>query len=179
MKFIEIKKFGRIRTVVYLFGKRVLSISNNKNYKKIYAKRFAGLTKEEKRYILEYQFERALGYKLDLDHPKSFNEKLQWLKLNYRNPLITKCADKYQIREYIKENLGEELLIPLLGVWDNVNDIDFNSLPNQFVLKVNWGSGQNIIVTDKSKLDIEDTKNKLSKWMKPENNHYFMGLEWG
>ncbi|KLI14636.1 ATP-grasp fold amidoligase family protein, partial [Brachyspira hyodysenteriae] len=82
----------------------------------------------------------------------------------YHDPLMTICADKYAVREYIKETIGEEYLIPLIGVWDKVEDIDFNSLPNQFVLKVNWGSGQNIIVKDKSTLNIEEIKKKLEYW---------------
>lgn len=147
-------------------------------YYLIYWNRFKGLTKEQERYILEKQFKWATGYKLNLDNPKSFNEKIQWLKLNYKNPLLTKCADKYAVREYVKEKIGEEYLIPLLGVWDSPDDIDFDALPNQFVLKVNWGSGQNIIVKDKSKLNIEEAKEKLRNWMKPECNHYWMGLEW-
>ena len=129
-------------------------------------------------YIIKKQFKEALGYEINLENPKSFNEKLQWLKLYYHNPLMTKCADKYLAREYIKEKIGEEYLIPLIGVWDKVEDIDFNSLPKQFVLKVNWGSGQNIIVKDKSKLNIEETKNKLNGWLKPFSNHYYYSYEW-
>ena len=127
--------------------------------------------------IIKKQFKEALGYELNLENPKTYNEKLQWLKLYYHNPLMTKCADKYLAREYIKEKIGEEYLIPLIGVWDKVEDIDFNSLPKQFVLKVNWGSGQNIIVKDKSKLNIEETKNKLNGWLKPFSNHYYYSYE--
>lgn len=150
----------------------------NIKYYYIYWNRFKGLTIEQEKYILEKQFKWSTGYKLNLDNPKSFNEKIQWLKLNYKNPLLTKCADKYTVREYVKEKIGEEYLIPLLGVWDNPDEIDFDSLPNQFVLKVNWGSGQNIIVKDKSKLNIIEAKEKLRNWMKSKNNHYWMGLEW-
>ena len=91
---------------------------------------------------------------------------------------MTKCADKYLVREYIKETIGEEYLIPLIGVWDKVEDIDFDNLPNQFVLKVNWGSGQNIIVKDKSQLNIEEAKNQLRYWMLPTSNHYYYSYEW-
>ncbi|MCZ9957393.1 ATP-grasp fold amidoligase family protein [Brachyspira hyodysenteriae] len=140
------------------------------------------MTKEEnirfREEIIKEQFKNALGYEPNLENPKTFNEKLQWLKLYYHDPLMTKCADKYAVREYIKETIGEEYLIPLIGVWDRVEDIDFDSLPNQFVLKVNWGSGQNIIVKDKSTLNIEETKNKLEYWMKPTSNHYYYSYEW-
>ena len=128
--------------------------------------------------VIKQQFKEYLGYELNLENPQTFNEKLQWLKLYYHDPLMTKYADKYLVREYIKETVGEEYLIPLIGVWDEVEDIDFDSLPNQFVLKVNWGSGQNIIVKDKSKLDIEEAKNKLRNWIKPASNHYYFSYEW-
>lgn len=128
--------------------------------------------------IITNNFRKWVGYELNLDSPKTFNEKLQWLKLYYHDPLMTKCADKYAVRKYVKETIGEEYLIPLIGVWDRVEDIDFDLLPNQFVLKVNWGSGMNIIVKDKNKLDVGDTKKKLSSWMKPSSNHYYTSYEW-
>ena len=157
---------------------QILKFLLNMKYYFVYWNRFKGLTKAQERYILEKQFKWRMGYKLDLDNPKTFNEKIQWLKLNYRDPLMTKCADKVGVREYVKEKIGEEYLVPIIGIYNSVDEIDFDSLPNQFVAKVNWGSGQNIIVKDKSKLDVEDAKNKLSEWMKPESNHYYMGLEW-
>ncbi|KLI21967.1 ATP-grasp fold amidoligase family protein, partial [Brachyspira hyodysenteriae] len=83
--------------------------------------------------IIKEQFKNALGYELNLENPKTFNEKLQWLKLYYHDPLMTICADKYLVRDYVKEKIGEEYLVPLIGVWDRVEDIDFDSLPNQFV----------------------------------------------
>ncbi|MEI0611471.1 ATP-grasp fold amidoligase family protein [Brachyspira pilosicoli] len=140
------------------------------------------MTKEEnikfREDIIKKRFFNNLGYELNLDDPRTFNEKIQWLKLYNHDPLITKCADKYLAREYIKEKVGEEYLIPLLGVWDNPDDIDFDSLPNQFVLKVNWGTAQNIIVKDKSKLDIEKTKEQLKNWLDPFENLYYKTFEW-
>lgn len=128
--------------------------------------------------FIKKQFKNTLGYDLNISEPKTFNEKLQWLKLYYHNPVITKCADKYLVREYVKEKIGEEYLIPILGVWDNPDDIDFDSLPNQFVLKVNWGSGQNVVVEDKSKLNLEAIRKKLKYWMEPFSNHYYYSFEW-
>ncbi|WP_232472966.1 ATP-grasp fold amidoligase family protein [Brachyspira pilosicoli] len=140
------------------------------------------MTKEEnikfREELIKKQFKNSLGYDLNLDNPQTFNEKIQWLKLYNHDPLITKCADKYLAREYIKEKIGEEYLIPLLGVWDKAEDIDFDLLPNQFVLKVNWGWGQNIIVKDKTKLDIEEVINKLNNWLEPLSNHYYYNFEW-
>lgn len=118
-----------------------------------------------------------LGKKLDLDSPVTFNEKLQWLKLYNRNPTYTVMVDKYRVREYIAEKLGEEYLIPLLGVWDDPDDIDFDALPNQFVLKCNHNSGLGMcICKDKSKLDIQKVKADLRKGLRQD--YYLTGREW-
>ncbi|MDU7143604.1 MAG: ATP-grasp fold amidoligase family protein, partial [Anaerococcus vaginalis] len=110
---------------------------------------------DDKKFI-EKMFKATMDYPLNLENPKSFNEKLQWLKLYDRNPLYTKLVDKYKVREYISEKIGEGYLIPLLGVWDDPEDIDFDSLPNKFVLKCNHNSGLGMcICTDKSKIDIK------------------------
>jgi len=101
----------------------------------------------------------------NLDNPKTFNEKLQWLKIYNALPIKTRLADKYLVRDWIKEKIGDEYLVPLLGVYDKFNDIDFDKLPNQFVMKCNHGSGWNIIVKDKSKLDIAEAKQKMDLWM--------------
>ena len=181
--FQKIKKpNGRRR--IYFCGVKVLSYKRKKTpskYALIFARRFDGLTKEEIRYCLEEQFREIVGYPLNLDNPQTFNEKLQWLKLYHHqhpNPLMTKCADKVAVRDYIKEKIGEEYLVPSLGVWDNPDDINFDQLPDRFVLKVNWGSGQNIIVKDKSKLNINEAREQLRDWMKPECNHYYNHFEW-
>ena len=97
-------------------------------------------------------FRAHMGYKLDLENPKTFNEKLQWLKLYDRNPAYTQMVDKYAVREYIKNTIGEEYLIPLLGVWDSFDEIDFDELPNQFVLKTNHDSGTVVICKDKKNI---------------------------
>ncbi len=100
-------------------------------------------------------YKNRLGYRLDLDHPRSFNEKLQWLKLYDRNPYIL-LVDKFKVRDYVKETIGEQYLVPLLVVWDRPEDIDFTKLPNQFVLKCNHNSGTGMcICKDKSQLDIK------------------------
>ncbi len=96
-----------------------------------------------------------LNKKLDIKNPKEFTEKLQWLKLNDRKDEYTKFVDKLEVREYIKSTIGEEDLIPIIAVYDRVEDIDWNKLPKKFVLKCTHGSSCNIICSDKSKLDIE------------------------
>lgn len=165
---------------VFWGKKRLFAYINPRSeYQKIYARRFDdALTEDEKKYILSVQLGKVVDYKPDLDHPQTWNEKIQWLKLHYHNPLLTKCADKYAVREYVKEKIGGQYLIPLLGVWDKPEDIDFDALPDAFALKVNWGSGQNIIVKDKNKFDRRRALAKLRKWMRPAGNHYYYGLEW-
>jgi hypothetical protein len=178
------KIFGFTRTrdgyrKLYFFNRKVLSYKVPCKYRRLYKRRFENnLTGEEIKYILEVQFETMLGYKLNLDKPKTFNEKIQWLKFYYRDPLMTKCADKAEVRNYIKDTIGEQYLIPCLGVYNNPEEIDFNKLPNRFVLKVNWGCKQNIIVKDKLRLDIKDAKQKLKKWMNPKSNNYYRYFEW-
>lgn len=184
MKIFSKERFPNGRRHIYFCGIKIFSYSKKQSISKfdrIYSHRFDGLTQDEMRYCLEEQFRRYAGYKLNLDQPQTFNEKLQWLKLYYHrhpNQLLTVCADKVAVRDYIAKKIGEEYLVPCLGVWDNPDDIDFDKLPDRFVLKVNWGSGQNIIVKDKSALDIADAREKLRQWMKPESNHYFAFFEW-
>lgn len=114
---------------------------------------------------------KALGYFINLDNPRSLNEKINWLKLNYRNPLMKICADKYTFKDYIKSQLGDGYTVPLFGAWSNVNDIDFNKLPNQFVFKSNAGSlsREIIIVKDKRNIDINEIKMKMNNWLQPWN----------
>lgn len=176
---IKIKKSNRkIYKVITLLGIKIKLKQTTKLEKLLKKKYSSNLSTEDKKYIIKHRFKKIMGYSPNIDNPKTFNEKLQWLKLYNEDPLLTKCADKYLVREYVKEKIGEEYLIPLLGVWDKPEDIDFDKLPDKFVLKVNWGSGQNIIVKDKSTLDIKETKEKLRNWLKPESNHYYHGFEW-
>ena len=119
----------------------------------------------------------SLGYSLNLDNPRTFNEKLNWLKLHDRKPEYTRMVDKYAVREYIKEKLGEEYLIPLVGgPWNRPEEIDFDALPEQFVLKPTHDSGMLVFCRDKSKLDIPAAKAKLAKSLKRE--FYYGGREW-
>ncbi|HAE60998.1 MAG TPA: glycosyl transferase [Eubacteriaceae bacterium] len=114
--------------------------------------------------------------RLDLKHPTTYNEKLQWLKLNDRKPKYTDFVDKYEVRSFVKDKIGGEYLIPLLGIWDNVNEIDFDKLPKQFVLKCTHDSGSLVICTDKDKLDFSKAKKKLLKSLK--HNYYWGQREW-
>ena len=126
--------------------------------------------------ILKKWYKRRTGQMLNLENPQTLNEKTQWLKLYDNSPLKTRLADKYLVRDWVKEQIGEEYLIPLLGVWDNFDEIDFDKLPDKFVLKANHGCAWNVIVKDKSKFDKTKAKKKFDKWMK-RNYAYKAGLE--
>jgi hypothetical protein len=117
---------------------------------------------------LKWLFRLKMGYKLNLDNPKTFNEKLQWLKLYNRKPEYTQMVDKFAVKEYVAKIIGEEYIIPTIGVWDKFEDIDFEALPNQFVLKTTHGGGGGgvVICKDKSKFDIQAAKIKLNKSLK-------------
>ena len=114
---------------------------------------------------LKLLFRIKQGYKLNLKNPKTFNEKLQWIKLYDKNPLMPKCVDKYTVRKYISEAIGDKYLIPLLAVYDNPDEIEYDKLPDRFVIKLNTGSGYNIIVKNKEELDRNKANRQLKKWL--------------
>ena len=127
--------------------------------------------------FLKRLFKSKLKYDLDLNNPKTFNEKLQWLKIHDRNPEYTTMVDKYKVRKYIADTIGEQYLIPLIAVYDKVEDIDFSKLPQKFVLKCNHNSGVGMcICKDKSKLNIRKVKKGLKKGLKQD--YYLTGREW-
>lgn len=112
----------------------------------------------------------------NLKNPKTYSEKLQWLKLYDRKTLYTTMVDKYRVKEYVAKIIGDEFVIPTLGVWENPDEIDFNTLPERFVLKWNHDSGSIIICKSKSDLDVDEIKKKLSKRYRYNGYHY--GREW-
>ncbi|NMA73512.1 MAG: glycosyl transferase [Bacteroidales bacterium] len=117
-----------------------------------------------------------MGKNLDLRNPQTYNAKLQWLKLNYRAPDQTRYVDKYEVRSDIANIIGSEYLVPLVGMYNKVEDIDWSALPDKFVLKCTHGCGTNIICTDKKQLPIEKTVKSLNSWMK--KNWFWYGREW-
>lgn len=126
-------------------------------------------------YLKDWYF-RVTGETLNLDNPLTYNEKIQWIKLNASTPLKTRLADKYLVRDWVKEKIGEKYLIPLLGVWDSFDDINFDELPGQFALKCNHGCAYNIIVKNKNDLNLDDARKKINNWMN-EDFAYKFGLE--
>lgn len=121
-------------------------------------------------------FKYLLGYELNLDNPQTFNEKLQWLKIHDHNPEYTKMVDKYEVKEYVAGKIGKEHIIPTLGVWDCFDEIDFDALPEQFVLKCTHDSGGGYICMDKSKFNKKEAKSKIDRCLK--RNYYWIGREW-
>lgn len=128
--------------------------------------------------ILEKMFYKFSGYPLDLENPQTFNQKINWMKLYDNQEIKSVLCDKYAVRAWIKEKLGEQYLLPLIGTWDKAEDIDFNSLPEKFVLKLNHGSGFNIIVTDKDCLDKRETVRQLEEWMGIDYCTYFLEMQY-
>ena len=117
-----------------------------------------------------------MNKKLNLTVPKTFNEKLQWLKLYDRNPIYTTMVDKYEVKKYVSDLIGNEYIIPTLGVWNKFDDIDFDGLPNQFVLKCTHDSGGLVICKDKGSFDKLAAKKKIEKFLK--RNYYLVHREW-
>jgi hypothetical protein len=145
----------RARRYSYVLGNKIRDKNNGgfwSKYHELYLK--GEFNSENRKRFLEEWFVSSMGYFPDIENPKTFNEKIQWYKLYYNHPLIVKCIDKISFKDYLKETLGDENVIPLLGVYLSADEIDFSKLPDQFVIKANFGSdGKEIIlVTDKSKL---------------------------
>ena len=125
---------------------------------------------------LKIAYRIAMGKSLPLESPQTYNEKLQWLKLHDRKPEYTMMVDKYEVKEYVASLIGEEHIIPTLGVWNRFEDIDFDQLPNQFVLKCTHDSGGLVICKDKKSLNKKKAKKLLNGCLK--NNYYWGQREW-
>lgn len=121
-------------------------------------------------------YRAVFGKKLNLNNPRTFNEKLQWLKLHDHNPLYTIMADKAEVKKYVSEKIGQEYIIPTIGVWERFEDIDFSKLPDKFVLKCTHDSGGLVICKDKEKLDLDTAKEKIEKCLK--RPFFYVGREW-
>lgn len=128
-------------------------------------------------WYLKRRFKKQVGYSLNLDNPRMFNEKLQWLKLHDRNPLYTKMVDKYEAKKYVADIIGDQHIIPNLGVWYHFDEIDFDQLPEQFVLKCTHDSGSIVICKDKKTLDKKAARKKLERGLR-YNYYYKGGFEW-
>lgn len=124
--------------------------------------------------LSKYYYRMFLHKELNLENPKSFNEKLQWYKLNYfpNNPLVVKCTDKYRVRNYVESKGLGKYLTNLLGSWDDAREIEWDKLPNKFVLKCNHGCAYNILCSNKGEFDIKRVTKQLNKWLKEDFGAY-------
>lgn len=141
-----------------------------------YLARRQSLTFISDKVFLQIYYYLKTGKKLNLKNPRTYNEKLQWIKLYDRNKLYTQLVDKYEVRKYVEKVIGEEILIPLIGVWDSFDKINFDELPDKFVLKCTHDSGGIVICDDKVNLNISLVKNKINKCLK--RNFYNIWREW-
>lgn len=144
-------------------------------------KRFALSLKNNLRFIpdkayMRMYFKVKLHYEPDFEHPRTFNEKLQWYKLHYHNPDLTMLADKYGVRSFVERRVGSEYLVPLYGVYGSVDEIDFDRLPEKFVVKCTHDSQSTFVCTDKAKFDFKEVKKRLGVAMR--RNWYWQGREW-
>lgn len=134
------------------------------------------LKKEGYSELIKDWYFNETGERLNLENPVTYNEKIQWLKLYGIDEHMTNLSDKYKVRKWVQNTIGEEYLVPLLGVWDTFDDINFDVLPDRFVLKANHGSGMNVIVEDKKLLDIGEARKKFNYWLNIDYA-FFSGLE--
>lgn len=135
-----------------------------------------GIIRLNDKLYVKLKYLKKFDKKLNLKNPQTFNEKMQWLKLYDRKDIYTTMVDKYEAKEYVGKIIGMEHIIPTLGIYDNFDDIDFDKLPKQFVMKCTHDSGGLVIVKDKSKLNIEEARKKINKSLK--TNYYLTGREW-
>lgn len=155
---------------------RRLSRTEREFDKKLHYYFTSSLEPEKYKEALTEWYNTRMEAHMDLDHPVTLNEKIQWLKLNDSTPEKTMLADKNSARSWVTDRIGDRFLIPVLGVYKRFEDISFDELPDQFVMKANHGSGWNIVVEDKNKLDPEDTRKKFNRWMNM-NFAFTFGLE--
>lgn len=128
------------------------------------------------RWYLKRFFRKKMGKRLNLSNPQTFNEKLQWLKLYNRKAEYTDMVDKYEVKKYVENIIGQQYIIPTLGVYSKFEEIDFDALPDKFVLKCTHDSGGLVICRDKKQLDINAAKEKIERSLK--RNYYWSGREW-
>lgn len=128
------------------------------------------------KFYLSVLWKGVMGYEIDWKDPKTFNEKLQWLKLYDRKPEYTRMVDKYRAKQWVADKIGEQYVIPTLAVYNSVDEIDLDKLPDQFVLKCNHDSGGVVICKDKASFDLEAAKSKLNKCLR--HNFYWDTREW-
>ncbi len=128
------------------------------------------------KFFLKWMYRNFTGLKLNLEHPVTYQDKLNWMKLYYRNPLFTTLVDKYAVREWVAEKIGAEYLVPLYGVYDKFDDIDFDKLPDKFVLKCTHDSGSVVIVKNKARMKLAAVRAKIERGL--ATKMFYQSREW-
>lgn len=159
-------KFNRIKRIIHNPSPYLIIVLNSLGF-------FRNLDVE---IYLKKVFKLRVGIKLNLNTPRTFTEKLQWLKIHDHKPQYTTMVDKYEVKKYVADKIGEQYIIPTLGVWESFDEINFNKLPNQFVLKCTHDSGGLVICRNKIQFDKQAARRKISKSLK--RNYYYLGREW-
>ena len=182
MKLIEIAKSYSWGVHLRILGVGLPYPRIPTNVSRIWSRRFGPLSRENMMTLINAQCHDILGKTINWVHPRTFIDKLNWMKVNYHNPLLTICADKVKAREYFLSLFPgrEDLLVRQLGAFDRLEDIGIESLPvDSFVLKSNWGSGAQIIVKSKAEFNLATARKITRRWMSVRGNHYYNFFEWG
>lgn len=154
----------------------LFKVISNRKLRFNYMTRLGFYNKMSDEEYLKKKYKIFMGEELNLDNPKLFTEKIQWLKLYNRNPEYTTIVDKHTVKEWVSEKIGSKYIVPEYGVWDRAEDIDYSKLPDEFVLKVTHDSGGFVVCTNKNKIDKKKIESKLNKSLK--QNYYYSGREW-
>ena len=155
--------------------RRISALLKNPLHMLCYLDLYGAIRLDDEKF-LRILYKTKTGKKLDLEHPKTFNEKLQWLKLHDRKDIYTTMVDKYEVKKYVAGIIGKEYIIPTLEVHDKFDEIDFDKLPSQFVIKCTHDSGGLVICKNKKEFDIEEAREKINRCLK--QNYYYSGREW-
>lgn len=139
--------------------------------------RIAKFVSDEKYIQMKYRI--IFGQDINLDNPLTFNEKMNWLKLNYRNPIMTLMADKYWVKQYVAKVIGKEYVVPCYGHWKKLEELDFKQLPAVFFLKSNQDSGGGVLIDQRKGVDMKALKNRFSAKNITKNNWFWVSREWG
>ena len=156
--------------------KKIIKFITNRNYHFLVSANIGWKKNMPADQFLKRMYEIRMGHELNLENPVMYTEKLQWLKLYDHRPEYTTMVDKYEVKKYVADQIGEQYVIPLLGVWDSADEIDFDVLPDRFVLKTTHDSGALVICKDKSKLDVKYAKKRLNHFLR--RRYYDCNREW-
>lgn len=171
----ELKEYGIVTTIQHV---RMIFFKNLEASYAYYSSKNKNKSLKELEIELKKEFKNCNFYEMDFSNPQTYCQKVYWLRLYGATPLKQKLADKYLCREYVEDIIGEKYNVPLLGVWDDFDEIDFDKLPMQFVLKANHGCGFNIIIKNKNEMNKSHVKKEINKWMQMNYALFFCEMQY-